>query len=57
MKSPMEIVGEQSRKAIENFMKAFRDDYEIETVVADLEAGGKIPQIKGSLQVKMKKKP
>lgn len=53
----MEIAGEQSRKAIENFMKAFRDDYEIETIVANLEAGGKIPQIKGSLQVKMKKKP
>ena len=54
IKPPMKIMGEQARKGIDNFMKAF-PDYEIEYVIADLEL--KPTKIKGSLQVKMKKKP
>jgi len=54
MKKPMEIMGDKAKDAIENFMKAF-PDYEIKYVVADLEV--KIPQIKGALQIRMKKKP
>lgn len=46
----MEIVGDKARRGIDNFMKAFQD-YEIETIVANIEAGDKIPEIK------MKKKP
>lgn len=46
-------MGEQARKGIDNFMKAF-PDYEIEHIVADLEM--KTTKIKGSLQIKMKKK-
>lgn len=50
---PMKPMGKKAREAIENFMEAF-PDYEIEHVVADLQV--KIPQIKGSLKIKMKKK-
>lgn len=48
----MEIAGDKARRAIENFMKAFRD-YEIEHIVADLQV--KIRGIQGTLQIKMKK--
>lgn len=50
---PMKPMGKKAREAIENFMEAF-PDYEIEHIVADLQV--KIPQIKGALQVKMKKR-
>ena len=49
----MEIAGDKARRAIENFMKAFRD-YEIEHIVADLQV--KIRGIEGTLQIKMKKR-
>ena len=49
----MEIAGNKARRAIENFMKAFRD-YEIEHIVADLQV--KIRGIEGTLQIKMKKR-
>jgi hypothetical protein len=51
-REPMEFIGDKSRKAIDDFMKAF-PDYEIEYVVADIQV--KIPQIKGTLQIKMRK--
>jgi len=50
---PMKPIGKKAREAIDNFMEAF-PDYEIEYVVADLKVH--IPQIKGSLQLKMKKR-
>ena len=53
MKKPMEIMGNKAKDAIENFMKAF-PDYEIEHVVANLQV--KPTKIKGSLEIKMKKK-
>lgn len=53
IKHPMEILGNKAKDAINNFMKAF-PEYEIEHIVADLEV--KPIKIKGSLQVKMKKK-
>lgn len=56
MKPPMKIMGEQAKKGIDNFMEAFQD-YEIETIVADLQLKPNPFQSKGSLQVKMKKKP
>ena len=49
----MEIMGEQARKGIDNFMKAF-PDYKIEHVVADIEI--KPTKIKGSLQIKIRTK-
>lgn len=54
MTNPMELAGNRARHGIENFMKAF-PDYEIEYIVADLQVG--ITKIKGTLQIKMKKKP
>jgi len=53
----MEIVGDKAKRGIDNFMKAFEKDYEVETIIADIEAGGKIPQLEIALQIKMKKKP
>lgn len=52
----MENVGKQAKKGIENFMKAF-PDYEIEYIVADLQLKPNPIQSKGTLQIKMKKKP
>ena len=46
-------MGNQSRNAIENFMKAF-PDYEIEHVVANLQV--RPTKIQGSLQIKIKKR-
>ena len=52
----MKIAGDKARRGIDNFMKAFTD-YEVEHVVADIEAvGKKIPEIKIALQIKMKKR-
>jgi len=51
----MEIAGDKARRGIDNFMKAFTD-YEVEHVVADIEAVGKIPELKIALQIKMKKR-
>lgn len=48
----MKIMGEQARKGIDNFMKAF-PDYEIDSVVADLEV--RPTKIKGKLQIKIRK--
>jgi len=56
MKKPFEVMGNISRDAIKNFMKAF-PDYEIEYIIADLQLKPNPLQSKGSLQVKMKKKP
>ena len=56
MKAPMRIMGEQAKKGIDNFMKAF-PNYEIEYIIADLQLKPNPLQSKGSLQVKMKKKP
>jgi len=52
----MKIMGKTARQAIENFMEAFKEDYEIEYVVADLQLKPNPLQSKGSLQIKMKKK-
>lgn len=49
----MEIMGKTARQGIDNFMKAFSKDYEIEYIIADLELK---PLPKGTLQVKMKKR-
>ena len=51
----MKIAGDKAKRGIDNFMKAFAD-YEVEHVVADIEAVGKIPEIKIALQIKMKKR-
>jgi len=56
MKAPMEIMGKQAKKGIDSFMNAF-PDYEIEYIIADLQLKPNPLQSKGSLQVKMKKKP
>jgi calcineurin-like phosphoesterase len=50
----MEIMGKTARQGIDNFMKAFSKDYEIEYIIADLEL--KPLHSKGTLQIKMKKK-
>ena len=65
MKKPWDVIGDKmiktagdkARRGIDNFMEAFKD-YEVETIVANLEAGGegKIPQLKIALQIKMKKR-
>jgi cephalosporin hydroxylase len=55
-KKAMKIMGDTARQAIESFMKAFGEDYEIEYVVADLQLKPNPLQSKGSLQIKMKKK-
>jgi hypothetical protein len=54
----MKTAGDKAKRGIDNFMEAFQD-YEIETIVANLEAGGEgnTPQLKIALQIKMKKKP
>jgi calcineurin-like phosphoesterase len=49
----METMGKTARKGIDNFMKAFSEDYEIEYIIADLELK---PLPKGTLQVKMRKR-
>ena len=51
----METAGKKAKQGIDNFMKAFTD-YEVEHVVADIEAVGKIPELKIALQIKMKKR-
>lgn len=52
----MKFAGDKARHGIDNFMKAFKD-YEVEHVVANIEAvGKKIPEIKIALQIKMKKR-
>lgn len=51
----MKTAGDKAKRGIDNFMEAFQD-YEIETIVANIEAGDKIPEIKIALQIKMKKK-
>ena len=51
----MKTAGDKAKRGIDNFMQAFQD-YEIETIVANIETGDKIPEIKVALQVKMKKK-
>ena len=51
----MKTAGDKARRGIDNFMKAF-PDYEIEHILADIEAGDKIPQLKIALQIKMKKR-
>ena len=50
----MEIAGDKARRGLDNFMKAFKN-YEVEHVVADIKVGGKIPELKIALQIKMKK--
>ena len=50
----MKIMGKTARQAIENFMEAFSEDYEIEYIIADIEL--KPLHSKGTLQVKMKKR-
>jgi len=52
----MKTAGDTARHGIDNFMKAFKDDYEVEHVVAEIEVVGKIPQLKIALQIKMKKR-
>ena len=59
----MKTAGDKARRGVDNFMKAFEKDYEIEHIVADLEARGKgeilklpQPQLKVALQIKMKKR-
>ena len=58
----MKTAGDKARRGIDNFVKAF-PDYEVETIVANLEVGGKgkisqlpQPQLKMVLQIKMKKR-
>jgi hypothetical protein len=51
----MKTAGDKAKRGIDNFMEAFQD-YEIETIVANIEAGDKIPEIKIALQIKMKKR-
>ena len=51
----MKTAGDKARRGINNFMKAFEKDYEIEHIVADLKL--ELPKIKGNLKIKMKKKP
>lgn len=51
----MEIMGNASSKAIENFMKAF-PDYEIEYIIADLQLKPNPLKTKGTLQIKIKRK-
>ena len=55
MKAPMKIMGEQAKKGIDNFMEAFQD-YEIETIVAELQLKPNPFQSKGALKVKMKRR-
>lgn len=50
----IKTAGDKARWGIDNFMEAFQD-YEIETIVTNIEAGDKIPEIKIALQIKMKK--
>lgn len=50
----MEVAGDKAKRGIDNFMKAFTN-YELEDVVANIEVTGKIPELKVTLQVKMKK--
>lgn len=52
----MKIMGNTARQAIESFMEAFKEDYEIEYVVADLQLKPNPFQSKGSLQIRMNKK-
>ena len=49
---PLAVIGKESRLALDNFKESF-PEYEIEYIVADLQV--KIPQIKGILQIKMRK--
>jgi len=51
----MKIMGKTARQGIDNFMKAFSEDYEIEYIIADLQLKPNPLQSKGSLQIKMKK--
>ncbi len=51
----MKTAGDKAKRGIDNFMEAFQD-YEIETIVANIEAGDKIPEIKIALQIIMKKR-
>jgi hypothetical protein len=52
----MKRAGEVAKQAINNFMLAFQEDYEIEYVVADLQLYPNPLRSKGTLQIKMKKK-
>jgi len=52
----MKTAGDKAKRGIDNFIEAFQD-YEIETIIVNIEAGDKIPEIKLALQIKMKKKP
>lgn len=51
----MKTAADKAKRGIDNFMQAFQD-YEIETIVANIEARDKIPEIKIALQIKMKKR-
>jgi len=50
----MKTAGDKARRGINNFMEAFQD-YEIETIVANIEAGENMPVIKIALDIYMKK--
>jgi hypothetical protein len=55
MKTVLKFAGEKSRKAVDDFMKSFKES-DIDYIIADLQLSSNPLRTKGNLQIKIKKK-